>query len=211
MCKIKIEMYLNNDNLDNKVAPDKPLEETANDPWRGFMLFGKFLFLILLCYWANIVLRQKPAGELTWIFLNNVDLIFHEGGHLIFSVFGEVVSYMGGTLMQFLVPMLVIAVFAWKKEWFSTMFGIFWLGESLINSSYYVRDAQVQQLELLGGGIHDWFWMLSRWNILDKNLVIGEWFFNIGSVLIVAALIGMLVEMPMSYFRKDKIVEPDRS
>lgn len=195
---------MNDNNYSESIKKDENV-------WAGWALFGKIVLLLIVGYWANIMLRTR--SDMPWIFLSNVDLLFHEGGHLIFSAFGQFVMFLGGTLAQLLIPLTVIVAFGWKKEWFSAYFGVFWLGESAINASYYIKDARAQMLPLIGGdsSIHDWNWLLSRMGILEKDGSIGQWVFIIGAVLIMIALVGMVVEIGWSGYKiiKDRHQELD--
>jgi len=44
-------------------------------------------------------------------FLDRVDLVFHEAGHVIFGFFGEFIGLLGGSLMQVLIPAIVTGYF----------------------------------------------------------------------------------------------------
>ena len=44
-------------------------------------------------------------------------------------------------------------------------------------------------LPLVGGGIHDWNWLLSRWGILDQAEGLGTFFHVVASLIAIAALI----------------------
>ena len=39
---------------------------------------------------------------------------------------------------------------------------LFWVGQSILNVYVYAQDAVTMLLPLVGGGIHDWNWMLER-------------------------------------------------
>ena len=43
-----------------------------------------------------------------------------------------------------------------------------WFAESLMNTARYLGDAQAMALPLVGGHIHDWNWLLSRWGVLSS-------------------------------------------
>ncbi len=108
-----------------------------------------------------------------WL-LNGADLAFHEFGHLAFGMFGEFVQFAGGTLMQLLIP-LGIALYFWRRgERFSSAVALFWVAQNFFNIAVYVGDARVRALPLVGGGIHDWGYLLGRMGLLELDGVIAN-------------------------------------
>jgi len=100
-------------------------------------------------------------------FLDNVNLLFHEAGHVIFGIVGnEFVMFIGGTIMQLIAPIIVVLHFRKEKSDAGEIFGWWWLGQNLVNVAVYVADANRQVLELLGYGQHDWNYLLSTLDIL---------------------------------------------
>ncbi len=130
----------------------------------------------------------------SWHFLDSVDLIFHEAGHFIFFFLGDFIQMAGGTIMQILVPLVCVLHFYVHKQYYTACLVTFWLGQSFINVSVYARDAVAMQLPLLGGGIHDWNYMLSSLGLLEYTEGIAHSIFFIGIVLYTTATyIGVLV------------------
>src|SRR5512137_83148 len=93
----------------------------------------------------------------TYRWLDLVNLVFHEAGHVVFGFFGGALGILGGSLMQVLVPSIVTGYFVLYDQCGSGMVCLFWVGQSLFNVSVYVKDARAQGLPLLGGddAIHD--------------------------------------------------------
>lgn len=54
----------------------------------------------------GVVCGWSPS---TYRFLDRVDLVFHEAGHVIFGPFGEFIGILGGSLMQVLIPAGIVA------------------------------------------------------------------------------------------------------
>ena len=44
-----------------------------------------------------------------------------------------------------------------------------WFCENLRYMALYMADARTQELPLVGGGEHDWFHILSRWDLLASD------------------------------------------
>lgn len=116
--------------------------------------------------------------------------MIHEVGHIVFLPFGEFIHFIGGSLFQVLIPFALAAYFFAKRSLFSALVMIFWAGQSIINVSYYVADAQVKVLNIIGGD-HDWEYILGMTGQLHNATEIGLIFFSIGSFVIVLSMIGM--------------------
>lgn len=133
--------------------------------------------LILLPFYFYYGFKK---GEFT--FIDNLNLLIHEGGHGIFRLFGDFIYTLGGTLMQIIIPILCLWYAVSNKKRFIIQLSILWLGQSLMNISVYATDARERILPLLGGNkvYHDWHWMLSRLNLLEYDDVIGLIFYLSG-------------------------------
>jgi len=123
-------------------------------------------------------------------FLDGVNLLFHEAGHLFLAFFGETLHFMGGTLGQLFFPIACALHFAQARQFFETALMGIWLAESLMNTARYLGDAQAQALPLVGGHIHDWNWLLGRWGLLDRCEGIATGLHAFAALLAVACLMG---------------------
>jgi|AntAceMinimDraft_6_1070360.scaffolds.fasta_scaffold17624_2 hypothetical protein len=133
--------------------------------------------LIIFNFWM-IVTDAQP-----WV-ISSLNILFHEAGHLIFSLFGDFVGVLGGTLGELLMPGVFIRYFWIKKDVPGQAFSLWWLSTSLYHISIYVSDARTQQLELIGGpGGHDWFYILGRLRLLEFDIFIGRVFVFFATVV----------------------------
>ncbi|MDP1995481.1 MAG: hypothetical protein Q8K40_09585, partial [Ignavibacteria bacterium] len=126
-------------------------------------------------------------GEYT--LLDNFHLIVHEAGHLFFTFFGTFVQFLGGTLMQLIIPILLLIIFYKSAMPKGMQISFFLLGHSLINVSVYAADARTQVLPLLGNGKHDWAYLLNEMNLLNFDEQVGYIFFGLAILFFVIALI----------------------
>lgn len=167
------------------------------------ILFIAILFLT----WQLI---QNPQH---WIVLDYATLAFHEGGHLLFLPFGTFMHILGGSLFQLMVPLFFTLYFFLQRQQFSSLFCLFWLGNSFINLSTYVKDAAAMALPLLGGdgAIHDWNWLLTQTNLLNFDQVIGTIIFLIGCFCIVGAIVLMIIVLFLSFSPNANTVNFDTS
>src|SRR3984957_705229 len=71
------------------------------------------------------------------------DLVFipiHEGGHLLFRIFGEWLMVAGGTFLQLFVPFALAANFAFRRQVPGTAFCMFFFFEQFLPISIYMAD-----------------------------------------------------------------------
>ena len=149
--------------------------------------FLKLIFaIIVMIYFARYVIDPSHYG-----FLDNVNLVIHEAGHVFFMFFGELLYAFGGTIFQLLIPFIFVSYFYFKKEFFSAFIVLFWLGQNFINVAVYMGDAVERKLPLLGGNSvnHDWHYIFSHLNILQLTDFLSAITFSIGVLIIIAAAI----------------------
>lgn len=145
---------------------------------------------ILLAVYGFVLLRDP--GRYTW--LDSLDLAIHEAGHLVFAFGGETVTALGGTLLQLIVPAVFTGYFLWQGDRYGATVPLWWLGQNCWNISVYVRDARAQVLPLVGGGEHDWGFLLAHWGVLARDQQIGQAVYLAGVLLyLVAILAGMAI------------------
>lgn len=126
--------------------------------------------------------------------LDNAALLIHEAGHFFFAPLGQTAHVAGGTLMQLLLPLLVVFHFLRHAYRPGVQVGLFWVGHNLLNISVYAADAQEQHLPLLGGEnvFHDWNVMLTQAGILEFDTEAGNFIF-----ILAIASFGLSVLMPL--------------
>ena len=149
--------------------------EIKTDPHHSWLIL-KTGFLVL----ASGYITYTFFNPSSWNFLDSVDLLFHEAGHLLFSFFGQFFYFLGGSLFQILFPLIFVIYFFLRKELYSSAIVLLWVGQSVVNVSVYVKDAIAMELPLVGGGTHDWNWLLTRLNILPSAPILGAILFWLG-------------------------------
>lgn len=101
--------------------------------------------------------------------LDHANLAFHEAGHLLFRVLGETASLYGGTLMQFVFPLVTCLHFLRRGRTLAAAACAAWGCENLGYTAVYMADARANALPLVGGGEHDWTHILGRWGLLEAD------------------------------------------
>ncbi|HKO15601.1 MAG TPA: hypothetical protein VJU87_05140 [Gemmatimonadaceae bacterium] len=126
---------------------------------------------VALGLYGIAAMRHPEAGQL----LDGVDLAIHETGHLVFGPFGEFIGFLGGTLFQLIVPITFVVYFARRGDRHAATVPLWWVAQNLWNISVYVKDARAQELPLVGGGEHDWAYLLGRlgWMAHDQEIGAG--------------------------------------
>jgi len=152
--------------------------------------------LIYLCFFVwgwSFILTDMKSQEVNASFMHNIDLVFHEAGHVIFRLFGNFMAILGGSLLQLIIPLLVMLTFIFKhRDNFAASIGLWWLAQSMMDLVPYISDARAQEMWLLGGvqgkdipGIHDWNNILSRLGLLEYDQVL--------STLVMLLSIGLML------------------
>jgi len=134
---------------------------------RSGISWPRTALMLLLGWWTVRLAAASP-----WIFLDLVNLPFHESGHLLFSFLGSTVHYLGGSLGQLLVPGLLTGYFLFRqRQPFSAAVCLWWTGQNFINIAVYMADARDLALPLVGGGDHDWNELFFRFGLLAEPSV----------------------------------------
>lgn len=151
-----------------------------------FLLYLKAGFVLLLV----ITSLSIYTHHVDWVFMSNVNLIFHEAGHVLFSFFGRYIYVLGGTLGELLIPIIVAIHFALQKNRYVVGFSIWWLSTVLWGISIYVHDARLQQLPLITGdsSSHDWTYLLGEVGILRYDHLVGNIFLFLSMLMFVLSL-----------------------
>ncbi len=63
------------------------------------------------------------------------------------------------------------------------------MAQNLWNISVYVSDSRAQELPLVGGGEHDWAYLLERLDLLPKDQAIGRTIHLLGVGLFAASVV----------------------
>ncbi len=163
---------------------------------------GRLVLLAGLAFWtwqfARMDHRLLVNGlpEINGSIWHSVNLAFHEAGHLLFRLFGDFMSVLGGSLLQLLIPLAVLVSFLFRqRDPVAASVGLWWLGQSLMDLAPYIHDAQAQRMLLLGGvtgsqapGYHDWNNLLGRIGWLETAPVLAELADGFGLALMLTAL-----------------------
>jgi hypothetical protein len=149
------------------------LREIAREPWKPISggvaaAFGVgFSLLVLACL-------VEKNGFLP--VLDHANLAFHEAGHVFFGLLGQTMNLYGGTLGQFVFPLVAMVIFFVRRETIGFAVCWVWLFQNFRYVATYAGDARARNLPLVGGGNHDWHTILLRWDALDSTRAVAGTF-----------------------------------
>jgi hypothetical protein len=109
-----------------------------------------------------------------FLFIDLANLVVHEGGHLLFGWFGPTLGLWGGTILQWLVPLLLAAYFFSQRQTTAFAFCSFFFFENWLYTATYMADARAMILPLVTAGDsdyveHDWHTIFSSLGVLQYN------------------------------------------
>lgn len=164
--------------------------------------YARLVLLIAFGVWGFYFIGAGVDWEkIGSSFMHNINLPFHEFGHLLFMPLGEFMMILGGSLFQVLLPLMLTLVFVVKqKDTFAGSITLWWCGQSFIDVSPYIADAEYRALPLVGGGgeeSHDWGNLLTMLSALEHTQAVANASFVLGSSIIIVALVwaGWLLKL----------------
>ncbi len=174
------------------------------------------LFL-LLAYWAlKLIAMGWKDGEAMTFWLHNVNLAFHEFGHLLFSPLGQWMMFIGGSFFQCCVPLGLAYYFTRQRpDPAGQLVSFWWAGQNLHDLAPYIGDARALALPLIGewndevaemrADRHDWHNILSPLGMLPLDHALANLAFFMGSIaMLVAAGFGLYLSAKPLLKRKNR-------
>ncbi|MGA8541269.1 MAG: hypothetical protein WB566_17330 [Terriglobales bacterium] len=145
----------------------------AAEDWRPISrgaVLGWLVFYVLFLLYAF----RMHGG---YLFIDSANLVVHEGGHLLFRWFGPTLCLWGGTILQWMVPLLLAVYFFYERQPAAFVFCLFFFFENWLYTATYMADAHAMVLPLVTTGDpeyaeHDWNTMFSSLGLLDYDTTI---------------------------------------
>jgi hypothetical protein len=150
------------------------------------MILKRVGSVLLLCYALWLVLFYR------YHFVDGANLLIHEAGHMVFMPFGQTLHMVGGTFWQLVAPLAAACYFLWQRNPYAAAAMGLWFGESLMYTAVYMGDAMAMELPLVGGGIHDWNWLLYRVGLLGQCRTLAFAVHTVASLVVLASSGWML-------------------
>lgn len=166
-------------------------------------LIGRAVTLLGLSVWGIYFIftdwsvERGPFREIGESFMHNINLVFHEAGHILFIPFGDFMTTLGGSLMQLIAPAAVLGTFLIKhRNGFAASVGLWWFAQSCMDLAPYIGDARSGELLLLGGvtgahapGYHDWTNILTQVGYLELDRALATFVDTGGEALMWLAIV----------------------
>ena len=169
------------------VTPTVPFTARI-DEWAAGKSWAVRLPLLLYFAW---VFQHHVKNPFYVSFLGGLNLGVHELGHFLWRPLGDTGMILGGSLTQCLLPVIAMVMFHRQRDYFAIAIAFCWLSTNLFGVATYAADAVTQQLPLVSpvgdDPMHDWGYLLGRWNKLSKAAAIGG---TIRQTAVVTMLIG---------------------
>src|SRR5579885_2056428 len=142
----------------------------AARPWKPLPRWAVAAWLAFYCWFLFYAFSQHGG----FLFIDNANLIVHEGGHALFGWFGATLGLWGGTLLQWLVPLLLAAYFFYERQPAAFVFCLFFFFENWLYTATYMADARAMELPLVTVGDpdhveHDWNTIFSSLGVLQYD------------------------------------------
>jgi len=170
---------------DNQIDIKRTKTHTKWDEFKRWV--PSIIILPIAIYWS---INRGNYG-----LMDNIDLVIHEAGHVFFGLFGKFIYTLGGSLMQLIIPLIIVGFFFRNSYRTGVQFALLWLGQNLINISVYAADARSQKLPLLGGNkvYHDWNYMLNEIGLLNFDHSLGYIIFGTAIAVFLTSIFMPLI------------------
>src|SRR5437879_6617648 len=149
------------------------VQSILEEPWKPVSRAAVIAWLIF--YGGFLAYAFAEHGG--FLFIDSANLVVHEGGHNLFGWFGATLGLWGGTLLQWLVPLLLAAYFYTQRQTGSFAFCAFFFFENWLYTATYMADARAMLLPLVTTGDpdnveHDWHAIFSSMGVLQYDTTI---------------------------------------
>ena len=161
--------------------------------------YGRCAAFALCFVWGwRIYAMDVGTGEMGASFMHLIVLPIHEAGHVLFIPLGRFMSVLGGSLMQVLLPLTLMASFVFgfggsRRDNFAASLMLWWAAMAIIDSAPYIWDAYDPQMMLLDGKTgaesdgHDWQNILGDLGLIKRAHLIGTLAHKLGLIVMLFA------------------------
>jgi hypothetical protein len=142
----------------------------AREDWRPISRWSVLAWLVFYVLFLIYAFRMHGG----YLFIDSANLVVHEGGHLLFRWFGPTLCLWGGTILQWLVPLLLAMYFFHERQPAAFIFCAFFFFENWLYTATYMGDARAMVLPLVTTGDpeyveHDWNTIFSSLGVLPYD------------------------------------------
>lgn len=143
------------------------LRDLLEQPWKPVPRWAAAAWGVFYAWFLYYAYSRH--GE--FLFIDSANLVVHEGGHMLFGWFGQTLGIWGGTVLQWLVPLLLATYFYTQRQATAFAFCMFFFFENWLYTATYMADARAMDLPLVTVGDpdfveHDWHTIFSSLGVL---------------------------------------------
>lgn len=156
-----------------------------------------FAQLAVAAFALVLFFDAERVNRFFW-WLNGANLLIHEFGHPFFSflfIGNRFMMFVGGTLTQLAFPLLFYGDFLRRGMPKSADACLLWFGQNFLHIAPYVADARTQELPLVGGGEHDWHYLLGSFGLLSLDKQVSQVFNLAGAFFMAAAVYALCAHL----------------
>jgi hypothetical protein len=154
--------------------------------WRPTSRYSVAAWLVF--YIAFLIYAFSKHGA--FLFIDLANLMVHEGGHLLFGWLGPGLGLWGGTILQWLAPLLLAAYFFSQRQTTAFAFCSFFFFENWLYTATYMADARAMLLPLVTAGDSDY--VEHDWHTIFTSLGVLQYDTRIAAVVSFLGWLGML-------------------
>ena len=162
------------------------LQSILAHDWRPTSRYSVTAWIVFYAGFLIYAFSQHGA----FLFIDLANLVVHEGGHLLFGWFGPTLGLWGGTILQWLVPLLLAAYFFSQRQTTAFAFCSFFFFENWLYTATYMADARAMLLPLVTAGDSDY--VEHDWHTIFSSLGVLQYDTKIAAVVSFLGWLGML-------------------
>jgi hypothetical protein len=136
----------------------------AREDWRPVSRWAVLAWLVFYFLFLGYAFSMHGG----FLFIDSANLVVHEGGHMLFGWFGRTLGLWGGTILQWLVPLMLAAYFFRERQLTAFIFCMFFFFENWLYTASYMADARAMALPLVTAGDSDY--IEHDWNTIFSSL-----------------------------------------
>jgi hypothetical protein len=161
----------------------------AREDWRPVARGAVVAWLVF--YVLFLIYAYRMHGG--FLFIDAANLVVHEGGHMLFAWFGPTLCLWGGTILQWLVPLMLAAYFFRERQPAAFVFCMFFFFENWLYTATYMADARAMALPLVTTGNSDY--VEHDWNRIFTSLGLLRYDTRIAAIVRLMGWCGMLASV----------------
>lgn len=177
--------------------------------------YGRCAAYLYFFVWGwRLYAMDVGDADMMGSFMHLIVLPIHEAGHLLFIPFGRFMTVVGGSLLQVLLPLVLMASFMFgfggsRRDNFAASLMLWWAAVSIIDVAPYIWDAFDPKMMLLGGKTgaesdgHDWQNILGDLGLLKRAHLLAGIAHKLGLVAMLVAYVWGATLLYLQFRNRD--------